>query len=326
MNKKVTIIIPVYNIEKYIRNSVESVLAQTYSNLDIILVDDGSTDGCAAICDEYASKDNRIRVIHKENGGASDARNAGFSLADGDYLYFLDGDDYIKNDAIEKLVNAIDREKADIVCFEWKAIYEDFNDPDYKQDFVRKNSYDPAKGIMMFKSQLEHNEFFVSIPLQFFSYSFFKKHGFVFKKGIMHEDELFSPIAFIRAERVVCLHEQLYYRRLRANSVLSDKVSIRSVQSLIVCVDGLVNELLIYRKQSDEFILLRKYVQILLYNIYYYYYKLNQSEKKEISSSIRSMKHELSKTNYLGSVKIFLKMNASVIVHIYNVLIHKNMK
>ena len=94
MKPLISVVIPIYGVEKYLKSAVDSVLHQTYTNLDIILVDDGSKDGCPAICDAYAAREARVRVIHKENGGLSDARNAGIAVAGGDYIAFLDSDDY----------------------------------------------------------------------------------------------------------------------------------------------------------------------------------------------------------------------------------------
>lgn len=112
----VSIIIPVYKVEKYLPACIDSVLNQTYSNLEIILVDDGSPDRCGEICDEYAKNDARIRVIHKENGGVAAARNTAISSAQGDYLYFVDSDDFIANDTIEDLVGLAQTHEADMVC------------------------------------------------------------------------------------------------------------------------------------------------------------------------------------------------------------------
>ena len=106
-NDLISIIIPVYKVEKYLEKCIESVLKQTYTNLQIILVDDGSPDNCGKICDEYAKKDSRIEVIHKANGGLSDARNVGISKAKGRYIGFVDSDDYIKEDMYEILLNLI---------------------------------------------------------------------------------------------------------------------------------------------------------------------------------------------------------------------------
>lgn len=103
----VSVIVPIYKVEKYLRQCVDSIIAQTYKNLEIILVDDGSPDQCPCICDEYATVDSRIKVIHKANGGLSDARNAGTSLATGEYIAYIDSDDWIRKDYIEKLVEII---------------------------------------------------------------------------------------------------------------------------------------------------------------------------------------------------------------------------
>ena len=111
---KISVIVPVYNVEKYLSKCVESILAQTHKNLEIILVDDGSPDRCGAICDEYAKKDSRVRVIHKENGGLSDARNAGLAVCTGDYIGFVDSDDRIAPDMYESLVAFAEKEDLDV--------------------------------------------------------------------------------------------------------------------------------------------------------------------------------------------------------------------
>lgn len=115
MEPLISIIVPVYNVEPYLRKCVDSILNQTYRNLEVILVDDGSPDGCPAICDEYAAKDDRIKVIHKANGGLSDARNAGMAVARGEYLAFVDSDDMLPPDAMEILLNTAISEQADMV-------------------------------------------------------------------------------------------------------------------------------------------------------------------------------------------------------------------
>lgn len=114
-NPLISVIVPVYNIEKYLSRCIESVCSQTYPNLEIILVDDGSTDTSGAICDEYTTKDKRIRVIHKENGGSSSARNVGIEAAKGDYLGFVDSDDYIESQMYEIMVQAIQENGSGII-------------------------------------------------------------------------------------------------------------------------------------------------------------------------------------------------------------------
>ena len=114
MQDLISVIVPVYKVEKYLKRCVDSILAQTYPCLEVILVDDGSPDGCPAICDEYAREDRRVRVIHKENGGLSDARNAGIDAAKGKFLGFVDSDDYVHPRFYELLLQALKGEGADI--------------------------------------------------------------------------------------------------------------------------------------------------------------------------------------------------------------------
>ena len=232
----VSVVVPIYNVEKYIRECIDSVLNQTYKDLEIILVDDGSPDNCGKICDAYAKQDVRIKVIHKKNGGLSDARNAGMDIASGEYIYFLDSDDYIKTDAIEQLVHCIEKEKADIVYFEAETIFEDFEKPDYYEVFIRSNSYKTAAGAAVHLSHLRHAEYFSGVVLLFMRREFLKEHQLRFYKGIIHEDELFTPVAFIKAKRVASLKKALYARRLRANSIMSRNYSLKSLEGDSICV------------------------------------------------------------------------------------------
>ena len=124
MEDLISIIIPVYKVEKYIYKCIDSVLNQTYKNLEIILVDDGSPDKCPEICEEYAKKDNRIKIIHKKNGGLSDARNAGLKVATGKYIGFVDSDDYIEKDMYQVLYNNIIKTNSDISIVNLKEVKE----------------------------------------------------------------------------------------------------------------------------------------------------------------------------------------------------------
>ena len=114
MNERISIIVPVFNVEKYIERCVKSIENQSYRNLEIILVDDESPDRCPQICDEYAKRDERIKVLHKKNGGLSDARNAGLDVATGEYIAFVDSDDWVETDFIETLYRNAESENADI--------------------------------------------------------------------------------------------------------------------------------------------------------------------------------------------------------------------
>ena len=117
---KISVIVPIYKVEPYLRQCFDSIVGQTYRNLEIILIDDGSPDNCGAICNEYAERDNRVTVIHKQNGGLSAARNDGIAATTGDWIAFVDSDDWIETDYYEKLLAAVEIRNSDIVisgCF-----------------------------------------------------------------------------------------------------------------------------------------------------------------------------------------------------------------
>lgn len=124
----ISVIVPIYKVEKYLAQCVDSILAQTHKDLEIILVDDGSPDGCGAMCDEYAKRDSRVRVIHKENGGLSDARNAGLAACNGDYIGFVDSDDYIAPDMYETLAAFAEKEDLDVAMCGVTDVWSDRED------------------------------------------------------------------------------------------------------------------------------------------------------------------------------------------------------
>ena len=139
-----SVIVPIYNIEKYLSRCIDSVLSQTFADFELILVDDGSPDNCPKICDEYAKKDPRIKVVHKENGGLVSARQAGLSIADGDYIFNLDGDDAITPDALISAYQIIKDTKADMVSFSYR-IYTNDKLGEVVEDLAEEGLYDKKR-------------------------------------------------------------------------------------------------------------------------------------------------------------------------------------
>lgn len=217
----VSIVVPIFNVELYLRECVDTIIAQTYKELEIILVDDGSTDSCGKICDEYASLDRRIAVIHKTNGGLSDARNAGAAAAHGDLLYFCDSDDYLAPDTIEILVKTISEHDAEAVFFDAVA-FEDGRQT-AAHSYTRKQRYDAGNGAELVLRQFIFDEFKPCAYLFFFTGDFYRYHALHFQKGILHEDELFSYYVYKHAKKIVHLEKTLYYRRIRSGSIMTSK-------------------------------------------------------------------------------------------------------
>lgn len=212
MNDLISVIIPVYNVEKYLRECLDSVLAQTYTNLEILLVDDGSTDGSGAICDEYAGKDSRIRVIHQENGGLSAARNAGLRAAKGSYIEFVDSDDWIDRNLLKSQMDAIQQHHVSIAA---TTIHLEEETPSC-QSIV-------ASGTDIFLRSVGSDSikingwFFWSACGRLFDAALLE--GLYFPEGVVNEDVDFTPKVFFRADSVCIMDTGMYFYRNREGSI-----------------------------------------------------------------------------------------------------------
>ena len=214
MNDLVSIVVPVYNVEKYLDRCVESIVNQTYKNLEIILVDDGSIDGSSQKCDDWSFRDPRIRVVHKENAGPGMARNAGMEYASGKYIFFFDSDDYVDLGAVQKCVEAAEKFKADTVVFGRSNVYSDGR-IEKEEITVPKEIYE-AEGVKnVFLPELFNYGigFGMSAWSKMFNLELIKKHRLVFasEKDIISEDAMFCMEYFSVSERVALLSDNLYY-------------------------------------------------------------------------------------------------------------------
>ena len=298
----VSIIIPVYNVEQYLRECLDSVINQTYKEIQVILVDDGSTDNSGKICDDYAYRDERVSVIHKENGGLGDARNVGLENAYGEYIYFLDSDDYIKADAIEKMLSCCIDEGAEIVCFDAETFYEDYED-DYREEFIRTRKYDSDKGAIVLELMLEHGDYYPCVPLLFFRRLLFADQPLWFGVDMMHEDELFTSVAFVRATKVAQLREKLYVRRLHAGSIMSARNTLKSITGVERCIIGMIEERE-YQKDVKAKEVMSLCVQRMMDCLVCKYLTLDKSEKKEARRKVWNIKQVLKKVDYCGNKKL----------------------
>ena len=227
----ISVIIPVYNVEKYLKQCVDSVLKQTYRNIEIILVDDGSTDSSGHICDEYLNVDERIKVIHKKNAGLSEARNHGLDSANGDYVYFLDSDDWIQGETLETLIQMAHESNADIVFFDSQSFEDSEKGYQIPQRYIRKHDYSTDKGLTVFEQVQANKEFHSAVPLLFIRKSFLDKSNIRFYPEILYEDMLFTFEALTKAERVAQCKEAFYQRRYRNHSITQSKVKEKNYLS-----------------------------------------------------------------------------------------------
>ena len=209
----VSIIVPVYKVEKYLRDCINSLLNQTYKNLEIILIDDESPDNCPHICDEFAAMDMRISVIHQKNGGAGKARNIGLSRATGKYICFVDSDDLVERDYVLKLVRAIEQTDSDIAVCSYYNLYKNRKE---------KKGYSGSFQVMTQRDflLLFLNDWTCSLIWnKIFKREVIDKIRFV--EGHKIDDEFFTYQVVIRANKIALFNDPLYEYRMRASSVMN---------------------------------------------------------------------------------------------------------
>lgn len=292
LDAKISIIVAVYNIEKYLPKCIDSILAQTYQNLQIILVDDGSTDASTSICDEYAAKDDRIQVIHKRNGGLSDARNAGLEIVTGEYVGYVDGDDWIEPKMYEEMLTACIKERAEVAVCRYKKIY---------TDKVIDGSSDEVIGLMPREAWNiyinEHPQYIIynSVWSKLFKWELVK--DLRFPVGRNSEDILYTTKAFCRMHKCVYL-DTAYYNYVidRDGSIMNVKSGKRSVEDEI---PFFYEQIEILRDNQMELVAdmaqYQLYRRLLYYYLGFYKYKQNRIYAKWIVNRIRNEKEEIKK-------------------------------
>lgn len=213
MDPKISVVLPIYNVEKYLEKCMESIFNQTYKNLEILLVDDGSPDGCPALCDAYAKKDKRVRVVHKKNGGISDARNAGVAESSGQYIAFVDPDDYVESDYIEYLYSLIKKYNCKMSLCQHTVKFEGGREICYG-----KNGDDLLTSKDCIERMLYNDVIDTSCWAKLFSADLAKK--FLYPKGKLFEDIGTVYKFFIESEQIACGWQSKYFYMMRPKSIV----------------------------------------------------------------------------------------------------------
>lgn len=266
MNDLISIIVPVYNVEKYIEKCVNSIINQTYKNIEIILVDDGSKDRSGEICDELKLKDNRIKIIHKQNGGLSDARNAGMKIANGNYIGFVDSDDYIKEDMFETLYELCKKYNSDISIVSYYEIYHDkiIGVRDSKK-LYELNKIDAMKEILIDRAIQSY------AWNKLFKRELFEQIEFPTNKNF--EDIATTLLLFERADKVVLLEDPKYYYVRRDDSIVGNrnyktyKDYLDVIYDKYLYLDGKYKELDLYNAYNFVINMIWVYTIIVAYDL-----------------------------------------------------------
>ena len=302
----ISVIVPVYNVEKYIRRCLDSIVNQTYSNLEIILIDDGSKDASGKICDEYAKKDNRITVIHKKNGGLSSARNVGIENSNGKYITFIDSDDMIKENFISVLYDNLINFDSQISICGYKFVYNNMVpfDVDKKKEKISVFSSEKALMKMLYQKQI-NNSAWGKLYLK----SIFK--DIRYPEGKIYEDIPVTYKTFLKSNRIVLTSAQCYFYTKREESISSS--FNEKTLDIIENVNTMAEDLKKYKKlkravnsrilNADFFVIRQidknKYPSV--------YFKLNKDIKKRRMTSLLDINTRL-KTK-LGIIVSFFGFN-----------------
>lgn len=231
----VSVIVPIYKVEQYLNKCVDSILSQTYRNLEVFLVDDGSPDNCGAICDDYASRDNRIRVIHKPNGGLSDARNVALDVATGEFVVCVDSDDYIAPNHIEGLYNLIDQYGTDVAIHNFCSFDEGGIPSPKSEDGVSVYSGEESVETMFYQEHFDNSAWG-----KMYRTSLFK--GIRYPVGLVYEDLPTTYKLMLKAKKVAFKNDETYFYLLRSGSLDSGVINEKKSQSAISLMEMMASD------------------------------------------------------------------------------------
>lgn len=278
----ISVVIPIYNVEKYLDSCIESVIRQTYQNLEILLVNDGSTDQSEKICREYANKDARIKIINRKNGGLSAARNSGIREAKGKYIFLLDSDDVIHTKTLQILYESLYYTNSKIAIISHKCINEDQTPNIYENDLKKK---------MITLSGRECNCAFISNELdsidmtvawgKLYSKCVFDK--IKYPEGKLHEDEYTTYKIFDMCDKCVYIKTEVYYYRIRQKSIMSSKKTKNYIDAIMAFKER--EKYFEERKKNEEQAI--ALYRILMEYITFYEYLIDKQENAKMREEIK---------------------------------------
>lgn len=241
-----SLVVPVYKVEKYLVECLESIVSQSFKDYEIILVDDGSPDLCPTICDDYAKKYNNIIVLHKQNGGLSDARNTGISKCSGKYIVFIDSDDVICSFSLKEMFEKLKNNEPDVLISKMtnSISFAEFN----KQTVVCDNPISDDKKVV-FNYLFYKNSFSPASVQYIIKNDFIKKYNFQFEKGYIHEDFVWTPMILYHANSFAFFNENWYIRRLNNTESITNSNYYKGACDLII----LVSKYITYFVNQDNY-------------------------------------------------------------------------
>lgn len=301
---KVSIIVPVYNTSKYLKKCLDSILNQKYKNIELIIINDGSTDNSLQIINEYKHKDDRLVLIDKKNSGQADCRNIGIDVSTGDYLMFVDSDDYIEDDAVTLLVEKISETKDDILCFDYYSVIDDLK----KREF----------SIQPYSDNIKIN-YYLSNPCpwnKIFKTSILKQQNFKFLVGYIYEDLATIPLTTFYTDKIGYIKVPLYNYIIRGGSSMRQKKYNEKLENIYIALEYLENNTKKYTNSFDkelEFM----YLEHLIHGATLRFLKFNNTDEliKKNRNILLEKFPSWYKNKYFKKQKIKFKIMCYLVIH-----------
>lgn len=294
---KISIVVPIYNVEQYLERCIDSLIGQTYDDIEIILVNDGSADSSLDICKRYEQLDKRVILINKANGGLSDARNSGLKKATGEYVLFVDSDDFVDQRACEWFAKKTTG-CPDVISGNAKVINGD------KITFMRRSmlDVDECDGRRFLERELSNGTMYMAAWLNLYKCSFLKSNNLFFEKGLLHEDEEFTPRVFLKARKVKSINFDFYNYVIRENSISNNKDLSKNAEHLYSTLYKLEK---IYDVIEDEN--LKKLLKNSLVDKYLNMFQMlkNTKSKTSIGFDVKFLKRNAFSERNKGKVRLF---------------------
>ena len=319
MGDKISVIVPIYNVEPYLRRCIDSIINQTYENLEIILVDDGSRDNCGQICDDYAKKDTRIKVIHKKNGGLSDARNTGLEVCTGNFISFVDSDDWIDKTMLQVMINLMKSNESDICECGVEYVYENKN---------ILQSENLNSNISIFNKEESLNNLLLNNIRQTVWNKLYKStviKNMFFEIGKCNEDEFWTYKILDKINKVVKTEQKLYYYYQRNGSIINSRYSMKNLDAL----EAKYERVKFLNKYPD---IQKEACRQIIFDSLYHYQKcsiyLNKNEREKAQNYIKKKFSEVNINDvYLRNLSLkeniwflFSKISLDMVAKIRNFL------
>lgn len=306
---KFSIIVPIYNVEKYLAECLDSILNQTFEDFEIICVNDSSTDASQEILLSYAERFEKIKVINNaENKGLSYSRNKGIEAACGDYIWFIDSDDYIIKDALEIIFRTVENQDFDILNFNYGEIVEGVVAEGYNIESTCKESLISRSGQNWFCEMIKENSLIIGAPFKIYKRAFLVNHGLQFYEGILHEDALFLVEAIICAQKVINIGDCLYVYRRRKNSITQAR-NIRRLDSYVIVINEIMTLWKNNNLECQMHEALSAYINKLLLEVRNFMLCFPDHKKLEIGKPEDQFFYELLQNANVSSLRRYVKLN-----------------